>query len=103
MTKTFSKPHTCFVVSGSWLLPCFLLLFVAAACQQPTASKGAPPVVRDTTITQQNAYSDLFFDSARLEQLIIDRKVPDTAAKSLRNFYGGRNYQYAWFNSRRLE
>ena len=99
MTKTFSKPHTCFVVAGSWFLPFFLLLVVAAACQQQTTSKEAPPTVRDKTITQQNAYSDLFFDSLRLEKLITERKVPDSVAKRLRNFYNSRNYQYAWFTN----
>lgn len=101
MWSTFSKPHIRRVAPGNALLPVFLFLFLAASCQQRKAVE-AQPTVRDTTITQQNAYSDLFFDSARLERLIAVRKLPDTAAKSLRAFYRSRNYQYAWFNTEGL-
>ncbi len=52
---------------------------------------------RDTTITVENAYNELFLDSNRLEQFMSTRLFPDTLAKQFRNFYNARNYQFAWF------
>lgn len=54
---------------------------------------------RDESITEANAYSDLFLDSASIENYIVDEKLSDSAARALRNFYLVRNYQYAWFTS----
>ncbi|MGN6402749.1 MAG: L,D-transpeptidase family protein [Flavisolibacter sp.] len=54
---------------------------------------------RDESITEANAYSDLFLDSAAIENYVQKEKLSDSAAKALRNFYLVRNYQYAWFTS----
>jgi L,D-transpeptidase YcbB len=54
---------------------------------------------RDETITQANAYSDMFLDSATVASYIQKEKLSDSAARELRNFYLVRNYQYAWFTS----
>jgi len=54
---------------------------------------------RDESITEANAYSDLFLDSASVENYIQKEKLNDSAARALRNFYRIRNYQYAWFTS----
>ena len=54
---------------------------------------------RDESITEANAYSDLFLDSAAIENYVQKEKLSDSAAKALRNFYLLRNYQYAWFTS----
>lgn len=96
MNQTFSKPHA--VLAGLSLL--FLSLSLLTACQQQAAkTTGEKIVVRDTSITKTNAYSDLFFDSAQLETVMQQRGLPDTIAQQLRQFYRGRNYEYAWFNS----
>lgn len=58
--------------------------------------------VRDESITQANAYSDLFLDSTSLEKYIQDKKVDNENARALRNFYLVRNYQYAWFTTNGL-
>jgi murein L,D-transpeptidase YcbB/YkuD len=62
-----------------------------------TASYAA--FARDESITEANAYSDLFLDSTTLESYIQKEKVTDTLAQSMRNFYRVRNYQYAWFST----
>ena len=54
---------------------------------------------RDETITESNAYSDLFLDSTSLENYIEKEKLNDSSARAIRNFYLVRNYQYAWFTS----
>jgi len=54
---------------------------------------------RDTTITAENAYNELFLDSNKLESFITANKYPDTLANQFRSFYNSRNYQYAWFSA----
>lgn len=74
-----------------------IILFFFTAChnqvkpQQPAVEK------RDTTITVKNAYTELFLDSSSLEKYIQRHKVNDTIASQFRDFYNGRNYQFAWF------
>lgn len=59
-------------------------------------------IKRDTTITKKNAYSDLFLDSVRLENFIYSEQVGKDESKRLRNFYNGRNFQFAWFTKEGL-
>ncbi|HJW17122.1 MAG TPA: L,D-transpeptidase family protein, partial [Flavisolibacter sp.] len=54
---------------------------------------------RDVSITEANAYSDLFLDSAAIESYIQKEKLSDSAAREMRNFYLVRNFQYAWFTT----
>ncbi|HET9826667.1 MAG TPA: L,D-transpeptidase family protein [Chitinophagaceae bacterium] len=54
---------------------------------------------RDRSITASNSYSDLFFDTAALENFIREKKIPDSIAMRMRSFYNARNYQFAWFSS----
>ena len=78
----------------------FLVMGLFVACGNSEAKKlpqPIEPVERDTTITPANAYSNLFFDSLALEKMMLQRALPDTQVQRLRNFYNGRNYQYAWF------
>ena len=53
---------------------------------------------RDVSITPQNAFSDLFLDSTRLEQFIAEKQIDSAAAQHMRSFYNSRNYSFAWFN-----
>ena len=57
---------------------------------------------RDLSITPENSYSDLFFDSMVLEKFIVDNKLNDTITRRIRSFYNARNFQYAWFTSNGL-
>ena len=54
---------------------------------------------RDRSITAANAYSDIFLDSAAVENFIQSHRVNDTVARRMRSFYNGRNYQAAWVTS----
>ncbi len=57
-----------------------------------------PPVEeRDTTITVENAYSELFLDSIALERFMAEQAFDENVANQFRSFYNARNYQYAWF------
>jgi L,D-transpeptidase YcbB len=55
--------------------------------------------VRDESITEANAYSDLFLDSNAVEMFIQKQKLADSSANAIRSFYRVRNYQYAWFTT----
>ncbi|OQP47910.1 hypothetical protein A4H97_30360 [Niastella yeongjuensis] len=54
---------------------------------------------RDLSITKANSYSDLFLDSAALDDFIARHHLTDTLANRMISFYNARNYQYAWFTS----
>jgi L,D-transpeptidase YcbB len=57
---------------------------------------------RDESINESNAYSDLFLDSAAIENFIQTQSLSDSDAQQMRNFYLVRNYQYAWISSQGL-
>ncbi|RYZ22549.1 MAG: hypothetical protein EOO10_21645, partial [Chitinophagaceae bacterium] len=56
-------------------------------------------IFRDESITKENAYSDLFLDSAALDNYIKQKNTPGDKAQRMREFYLVRNNQYAWFTS----
>ncbi|HEY0732744.1 MAG TPA: peptidoglycan-binding protein, partial [Chitinophagaceae bacterium] len=56
-------------------------------------------VERDLSINQSNSYSDLFLDSTAVENYISKNNLSDTLAREMRNFYNGRNLQFAWMSS----
>lgn len=56
-------------------------------------------VERDLSINQSNSYSDLFLDSTAVENYISKNNLSDTIAREMRNFYNGRNLQFAWMSS----
>lgn len=62
-------------------------------------SSNKAKVMRDESITKDNAYSDLFLDSAALENYIKKENLPAGRADRMRDFYLVRNNQYAWFSS----
>jgi len=58
---------------------------------------------RDYSITRENAYNDMFLDSAAMERYIATRQLGDKKiARRIRSFYNARNYQYAWFSTNGL-
>lgn len=77
-----------------------LYLLAISTCLGSCRDRGPKKTVvapRDTTITKDNSFSELFFDSATMEKYIGKEKIPDSLAAQVRNFYNTRNYQYAWF------
>jgi L,D-transpeptidase YcbB len=55
---------------------------------------------RNTGITRENAYNDLFLDTGAVEKFIVAQKLDDTTATRLRSFYNARNFEFAWLDSR---
>ena len=68
-----------------------------AACKEQEEKFVVQP--RDESITVNNAYSTLFFDSTAMESFIASQSLGDTLADRMRSFYNSRNYQFAWFDS----
>lgn len=54
-------------------------------------------MIRDESINEANAYSDLFLDSNAIEGFIQKENLSGEEASMMRNFYAVRNNQYAWF------
>ena len=71
---------------------CFIV-----ACKEQEEKFVVQP--RDESITVNNAYSTLFFDSTAMESFIASQSLGDTLADRMRSFYNSRNYQFAWFDS----
>ena len=71
----------------------------SASNEDSLAAKDFYVAERDMSITAENAYSDLFLDSAAVENFIQTQKVADETARKLRSFYNSRNYQAAWMSS----
>ncbi|RYG05752.1 MAG: hypothetical protein EOO02_02820 [Chitinophagaceae bacterium] len=77
----------------------FLLIVSIVVAQSCNNNDRNPDVEeRDTTITEENAYSELFLDSNKVESFITANGFADTLANQFRSFYNSRNYQYAWFS-----
>jgi murein L,D-transpeptidase YcbB/YkuD len=86
----------------SRLIACDNLTGTLGSTGSDSAKAVASAPLRDLSITSANSYSDLFLDSAALEDFIASQKIQDSVATGLRNFYNVRNYQFAWFNSEGL-
>lgn len=56
-------------------------------------------MLRDESISRENSYSDLFLDSAALENYIRQEKLEAGVADRMREFYIVRSNQFAWFTS----
>ena len=54
---------------------------------------------RNYSINKSNSYSNLFFDSLKMESFIKENNLNDSVSRRMRSFYNARNYQFAWFSS----
>ena len=66
--------------------------------EDSTAGRSISVAARDMSINAQNAYNDLFLDSAAVEAYIQKGKLSDSTARGMRNFYNTRNFQFAWLS-----
>lgn len=73
----------------------FLVFFFA--CRTKDEQPAAQITPRDYSIDSTTAENPLFFDSLRMEQHLRYHKYDAATLLKFRNFYNGRNYQYAWF------
>lgn len=84
-------------MKGFFLLPAFIAVLFFTCTNNEKQTTVVQP--RDTTITIANSYTELFFDSTEMESFISKEGMADSLADQIRNFYNGRNYQFAWFDS----
>ncbi len=79
-------------------LVCYLgfLIFLSFACNSGTAKKKA---IRDNSITVTTSYNPLFLDSVLLVQFISANSWVKEFENQMIDFYTGRNFEYAWFDS----
>src|SRR5688572_3383123 len=67
-------------------------------CSQGDNGVKAQKIInRDTSINASTSYSEIFFDSTKMEKFLSGQNFHDSLVKRIRNFYNGRNYQFAWF------
>ena len=72
-----------------------LLCILATACKEK--QQPVEVVARDTTITVENSFTELFVDSVSLENFTVSNPMPDSLSNKMHSFYNHRNYQFAWF------
>jgi murein L,D-transpeptidase YcbB/YkuD len=76
-----------------WVLVlCTILL---ASCSK-TEKKVPVVMARDTTITIENSFTELFVDSVVVDKFLLTAEN-DSIGVQVRSFYNHRNYQFAWF------
>lgn len=76
--------------------------FQTAGKKELNNNAGAAEAVlipRDTSLSPEIAYNDIFLDSLAVENYIKAEALPPDAALEIRNFYNARNYQFAWLYS----
>lgn len=56
-------------------------------------------VIADTTITRQTSFNSLFLDSTKIAQFLSQHEEYKSFKQQYFDFYKGRNYQYAWFDT----
>lgn len=85
----------------SFILLSLFTTLLLSYCKQPKAKQNRPvPIVRDTSITPQNAYSNLFLDSVQVSAFLKNEE--EVLKSQLLDFYHSRNYGFAWFNDEGL-
>lgn len=75
----------------------WLSIFFAAGCTNSTGNGNDFSISkRDTTISPQNAFNDLFLDSMTVSNFV--KNETDSVKRYILSFYNSRNYQFAWFD-----
>jgi len=74
----------------------FALAILGIACKDKKRS--TPEIVeRDTTITVETSFTELFIDSTFLRRFMSAHPMQDSLSAKFQSFYNHRNYQFAWF------
>ena len=79
-----------------------MTLFCACSQNQQkdsTEKKSKKISKRNLSITKENAYNDIFLDSADVAAYIAKNAIPDSISRRIISFYNTRNYEFAWFSS----
>ena len=84
------------MLQKSFFVPfCAALLLYACSC----ADGKKAPVIRDLSVTVPTSFNTIFFDSAYLDTFLLKHPEFVAYSKQYKDFYTGRNFQYAWFDS----
>jgi murein L,D-transpeptidase YcbB/YkuD len=75
----------------------FFILSIALYSCSATEKKLPAIAQRDTTITKENSFTELFIDSIALWQFSQREKLSDSISNKMQSFYNQRNHQFAWF------
>ena len=89
----------CIAIGSSLFISCNNIGDTSTGTSTKPEKKNKKISSRNYSINTSNAYSDLFLDSAGVEQFIVEKKIPDSIAWRIRSFYNSRNYEFAWFSS----
>jgi len=69
---------------------------IVVACKDKTKKE---EVKRDTTITQESSFNNLFLDSTKIESFLAENPAMKNYERQFIDFYKSRNYEFAWFDS----
>jgi L,D-transpeptidase YcbB len=76
-----------------------IIIFFLVSCTGKTQQQPVEITERDTSITIQNAFNELFLDSAAISDFVVTHNFSESMRDRIFSFYNSRNYQYAWFDS----
>lgn len=91
--------HASTILRHKWLLLLILISIAHLACQNSNAKKMPDMKPVDTSITAQNAFIDVFTDSATVLTFVQRQKLNEQDSIYIISFYKQRNYQLAWYDS----
>jgi hypothetical protein len=91
--------YTSVINRFKWVGLIILISMLQMACQNSNAKKMPEMKPVDTTITAQNAFMDLFTDSATVLLFVQQQHLNVQDSIYLISFYKQRNYQLAWYDS----
>jgi L,D-transpeptidase YcbB len=69
---------------------------ILTGCQQ-TEKKQVKIAKRDTTITREVSFTELFIDTTALARFRTKTQLADSVYQRMQSFYNQRNHQFAWF------
>lgn len=76
------------------------ILLFSCNSNDKSPQEGMVQTPRNTSITPQNAYTELFLDSLQVADFFTSAN--DSLYAQVRNFYNARNYEFAWFSEEGL-
>lgn len=91
--------HASTILRHKWLLLLILISIAHLACQNSNAKKMPDMKPVDTSITAQNAFIDVFTDSATVLAFVQQQNLNVQDSIYIISFYKQRNYQLAWYDS----
>jgi murein L,D-transpeptidase YcbB/YkuD len=74
-----------------------LVISCLLVCCRDKNSSSEEIAIRDTTITLENSFTELFIDSSALGEYMASYSPEDSLRNKILSFYNQRNYQFAWF------